>query len=163
MKNFRIKVYSKIIIIEIFLAIVMNMVVPILANYPPHSEETAFQSQVLELSHVGQYILLTSMAVVLQLIMCQFIFKNCFKYVKKFPDVSDEEVVKVRFETYKVNRRLLVTIMIILVSMLLILVSMVSMSTWLLTKFALIYFSLFFSGWIMQTTLIKTDLKDILK
>ena len=163
MKNFRIKVYSKIIIIEIFLAIVMNMVVPILANYPPHSEETAFQSQVLELSHVGQYILLTSMAVVLQLIMCQFIFKNCFKYVKKFPDVSDEEVVKVRFETYKVNRRLLVTIMIILVSMLLILVSMVSMSTWLLTKFALIYFSLFFSGWIMQTTLIKSDLKDILK
>ena len=163
MKHFRVKIYFKIILIEVLLAFIMNFLVPILANYPPHSEEAAFQKQILTLSHNGQYILLTSMAIGLQLIACQFIFKNCFKYVKKFPDVSVEEVIKVRNETYKVNRRLLLTTMVILVSMLLILISMVSMNYWLISKFALIYFSLFFSGWIMQSTLIKDDLKDIIK
>lgn len=163
MKHFRVKIYFKIILIEIILAFVMNFLVPILANYPPHSEESAFQAQILDLSHTGQYILLTSMAIGLQLILCQFIFKNCFKYVKKFPDVSDEEVIKVRLETYKVNRRLLITIMSILIIVLLVLISMVTMNFWLMAKFTLVYFSLFFSGWIMQSTLLKTDLKDIIK
>ena len=163
MKHFRVKIYGKIILIEVFLAVVMNFLVPILANYPPHSEDASFQAQVLELSHVGQYVLLTTMAVILQLIVCQFIFKNCFKYVKKFPDVSDDEVIKVRFETYKINRRLLITTLSILVIMLILLMNMVSMNYWLIAKFALIYFSLFFAGWIVQTTLIKPDLNDIVR
>ena len=44
MKHFRVKIYFKIILIEIILAFVMNFLVPILANYPPHSEESAFQA-----------------------------------------------------------------------------------------------------------------------
>lgn len=163
MKHFRVKIYFKLILIEVLLAFIMNFLVPVLASYPPHSEEAAFQAQLESFTHVQQYILLTSMAIGLQLIVCQFIFKNCFKYVKRFPDVTDDEVIKVRNETYKVNRRLLLTTMVILIVMLLLLINMVSMNVWLITKFALIYFSLFFSGWIMQSTLIKIDLKDIIK
>ena len=52
MKNFKIKIYSKIILIDIIIALIMSILVPVLANYPPHSEELAFQSQVLKVSHI---------------------------------------------------------------------------------------------------------------
>ena len=163
MKNFKIKIYSKIILIDIIIALIISILVPVLANYPPHSEELAFQSQVLKVSHIWQYIILLIVTCTIHLIMCKFIFKNSFNYVKKFPAVSDDEVIKVRFETYKANRRLLISTIITFVIDLLLLINMIIFNSWLITKLSLIFFSLLMSSWIMQTILIKSNLKDLVK
>ena len=141
MKKFKIKIYSKIILIDIIIALIMSILVPVLANYPPHSEELAFQSQVLKVSHIWQYIILLIVTCTIHLIMCKFIFKNSFNYVKKFPAVSDDEVIKVRFETYKANRRLLISTIITFVIDLVLLINMIIFNSWLIAKLSLIFFS----------------------
>ena len=163
MKKFKIKIYSKIILIDIIIALIMSILVPVLANYPPHSEELAFQSQVLKVSHIWQYFILLIVTCTIHLIMCKFIFKNSFNYVKKFPAVSDDEVIKVRFETYKANRRLLISTIITFVIDLVLLINMIIFNSWLIAKLSLILFSLLMSSWIMQTILIKSNLKDLVK
>ena len=163
MKKFKFKIYSKIIAIDIFLTLLMTILVPILANYPPHSNELLLQPKFLKISFLGQYTLLTIICIFFQLFVCKFVFKNCFNYAKKFPAVSNEEVIKARFETYKANKRLLISNIITLTITLFIIYSMIPLNSWLVTKLFFIFFSMFFSGWIMKSFLIKSDLNDIVK
>ena len=163
MKKFKFKIYSKIIVIDIILTLLMTILVPILANYPPHYNELLLQPKFLKISFWGQYTLLTIICIFFQLFVCKFVFKNCFNYAKKFPAVSNEEVIKARFETYKVNKRLLISNIITLTITLFIIYSMIPLNSWLVMKLFFIFFSMFFSGWIMKSFLIKSDLNDIVK
>ena len=56
MKNFKFKIYAKIIILQIIVIFLMSQLVPLLLNYPPNSEEAVFQSQIEPFSHAMQYI-----------------------------------------------------------------------------------------------------------
>ena len=55
MKKFKFKIYSKIIVIDIILTLLMTILVPILANYPPHSNELLLQPKFLKISFWWQY------------------------------------------------------------------------------------------------------------
>lgn len=163
MKRFKLHIYFKIFLVELFLMMVMTLLVPLLANYPPHSEEFAFQAQIEKVNHIMQYSIFTIVAFVIQYFVGLLIFKKTFKYVKKFPDVSKEQTIKVRKELFQVNRNLLITQVVILVILFISLNAMVNITYLLEIKFSLTYFSLFFAAWVLETSLIKDDINDIIK
>lgn len=164
MKKLRLKIYSKLIIVETLVIIAMRFLIPLLANYPPYSEMKAFQLKIESLTHNMQYLLLGVLAVTMHIVFINIYFKDIFKYLKK--DINNttlEETKKIRKQCYSIPQKLIVIQLILLSLMLIILFSIVEMSLGLWFKFLLIYFSFFTATWVISIVLIKKDLNQIIE
>lgn len=164
MKNIRLKIYSKLVLLEVFIIIGMRFLVPTLSNYPPYSELSEFQLKIEALTHDQQYILLGIIAIILHLIFITLFFRNIFKYLKKDKSqVSIEETIHVRKDCFNIPRKLLLIQICILAIVLSMLFTMVQISIVLCIKFLLIYFSFFIASWALSMALIKEDLNKIIE
>lgn len=164
MKNLKIRIYSKLIFVEIAVISIMRFLLPVLANYPPYSETPSFQLKVETLTHNAQYVLLGVIAITLHLIFINIFFKNIFNYLKKNPEETTiEETNKIRQECYNIPKKLIIIQLVLLSLMLVVLFTMVEMSISLFIKFLLIYFSFFTAVWVISIVLIKKDLNKIIE
>ena len=55
MKNIKFRIYAKAVGLQIALIVAMRFLMPLLANYPPFSETTAFQNEVEAMTHPLEY------------------------------------------------------------------------------------------------------------
>lgn len=164
MKNLKIRIYSKLIFVEIAVISIMRFLLPVLANYPPYSETPSFQLKVETLTHNAQYVLLGVIAITLHLIFINIFFKSIFNYLKKNPEETTiEETNKIRQECYNIPKKLIIIQLVLLSLMLVVLFTMVEMSISLFIKFLLIYFSFFTAVWVISIVLIKKDLNKIIE
>ncbi len=163
MKNLKIRIYSKLIIVEIAVISIMRFLLPVLANYPPFSETASFQLKIETLTHDVQYLLLGVTAITLHLIFINMFFKHIFNYLKKDVNkITLKETNKIREECYNIPKKLMIIQLILLSLTLIILFAMVEMSVMLFIKFLLIYFSFFITVWVISIVLIKKDLNKII-
>lgn len=164
MKNIKIKIYTKLIVLEIVVIVIMRFLIPVLSNYPPYSESPDFQVKIETISHDEQYILLGVFAIILQLFLTHFFFSDIFKYLKKDKkNVSKEETELVREKCFLIPKKLFIAQTLLLAVVLCMLFSMVQISIVLCIKFLLIYFSFFTASWVISTVLIKNDLNNIIE
>ena len=163
MKNFKVKIYTKLIVVEVVIIFMMKFLVPILANYPPLSEVAAFQQKVEALTHNTQYFLLGLVAILLHLIFINKYFKKIFDYIDKKPNkVTVKETNEVREECYVIPQKLMMIQAILLAIMLAVLFNLVKMSLLLFVKLLFIYFSFFTAAWVISILLIKKDLNEVI-
>lgn len=164
MKNIKLRIYLKLISIEVVIILTMRFLVPILSNYPPYSEDVGFQMKIESLSHNQQYLLLGIIAILLQVLFIHLFFSDIFKYLKKDKkDVSTAETEKIRKICFKIPNKLLLVQTLLLCLMLTLLFSMVKISIVLCLKFLLIYFSFFTASWVISMALIQGDLNKIIE
>lgn len=164
MKNIKLKIYSKLVILELVVIVLMRFLIPLLSNYPPNSEDIAFQMKIESLSHDQQYIILGIFAIILQLFLTRFFFSDIFKYLKKDKKkVTIKETELVRQQCFNIPTKLLLVQTLLLTVVLFMLFSMVQISIVLCVKFLLIYFSFFTASWVLSMALIKNDLNKIIE
>ncbi len=163
-QNTKIKrnIYLKIILLEIILVISMRFLVPVLANYPPYSEEHSFQLQFELITHNMQYVLLGVSAVFIHIFFINRLFKKIFIYMKKNPSqVSREEAELIRQDCFKIRPKIALIQLILLILILSSLFVLMDMTITLIVKFTLMYFTFFLSAAIISSLLIRADIDKI--
>lgn len=164
MKNLKLRIYSKLLLLEVAVIVLMRFLIPVLSNYPPYSEAIDFQLKIEVLTHDQQYILLGIFALLLQTFFIKIFFSDIFKYKKKDPkDVTIKETEQVRLQCYKIPKKLFFVQTVLLGIVLCMLFSMVQISIILCIKFLLIYFSFFTASWVISMVLIRSDLNAIIE
>ena len=164
MKNLKLRIYSKLLLLEVAVIVLMRFLIPVLSNYPPYSEAIDFQLKIEVLTHDQQYILLGIFALLLQTFFIKIFFSDIFKYIKKDPkDVTIKETEQVRLQCYKIPKKLFFVQTVLLGIVLCMLFSMVQISIILCIKFLLIYFSFFTASWVIYMVLIRSDLNAIIE
>lgn len=164
MKNLKLRIYSKLLLLEVAVIVLMRFLIPVLSNYPPYSEAIDFQLKIEVLTHDQQYILLGIFALLLQTFFIKIFFTDIFKYIKKDPkDVTIKETEQVRLQCYKIPKKLFFVQTVLLGIVLCMLFSMVQISIILCIKFLLIYFSFFTASWVISMVLIRSDLNAIIE
>ena len=164
MKNLKLRIYSKLLLLEVTVIVLMRFLIPVLSNYPPYSEAIDFQLKIEVLTHDQQYILLGIFALLLQTFFIKIFFSDIFKYIKKDPkDVTIKETEQVRLQCYKIPKKLFFLQTVLLGIVLCMLFSMVQISIILCIKFLLIYFSFFTASWVISMVLIRSDLNAIIE
>lgn len=164
MKNLKLRIYSKLLLLEVTVIVLMRFLIPVLSNYPPYSEAIDFQLKIEVLTHDQQYILLGIFALLLQTFFIKIFFSDIFKYIKKDPkDVTIKETEQVRLQCYKIPKKLFFVQTVLLGIVLCMLFSMVQISIILCIKFLLIYFSFFTASWVISMVLIRSDLNAIIE
>lgn len=164
MKNLKLRIYSKLLLVEVAVIVLMRFLIPVLSNYPPYSEAIDFQLKIEVLTHDQQYILLGIFALLLQTFFIKIFFSDIFKYIKKDPkDVTIKETEQVRLQCYKIPKKLFFVQTVLLGIVLCMLFSMVQISIILCIKFLLIYFSFFTASWVISMVLIRSDLNAIIE
>lgn len=164
MKNLKLRIYSKLLLLEVAVIVLMRFLIPVLSNYPPYSEAIDFQLKIEVLTHDQQYILLGIFAFLLQTFFIKIFFSDIFKYIKKDPkDVTIKETEQVRLQCYKIPKKLFFVQTVLLGIVLCMLFSMVQISIILCIKFLLIYFSFFTASWVISMVLIRSDLNAIIE
>lgn len=164
MKNLKLRIYSKLLLLEVAVIVLMRFLIPVLSNYPPYSEAIDFQLKIEVLTHDQQYILLGIFALLLQTFFTKIFFSDIFKYIKKDPkDVTIKETEQVRLQCYKIPKKLFFVQTVLLGIVLCMLFSMVQISIILCIKFLLIYFSFFTASWVISMVLIRSDLNAIIE
>ena len=164
MKNLKLRIYSKLLLLEVAVIVLMRFLIPVLSNYPPYSEAIDFQLKIEVLTHDQQYILLGIFALLLQTFFIKIFFSDIFKYIKKDPkDVTIKETEPVRLQCYKIPKKLFFVQTVLLGIVLCMLFSMVQISIILCIKFLLIYFSFFTASWVISMVLIRSDLNAIIE
>lgn len=164
MKNLKLRIYSKLLLLEVAVIVLMRFLIPVLSNYPPYSEAIDFQLKIEVLTHDQQYILLGIFALLLQTFFIKIFFSDIFKYIKKDPkDVTIKETEQVRLQCYKIPKKLFFLQTVLLGIVLCMLFSMVQISIILCIKFLLIYFSFFTASWVISMVLIRSDLNAIIE
>ena len=164
MKNLKLRIYSKLLLLEVAVIVLMRFLIPVLSNYPPYSEAIDFQLKIEVLTHDQQYILLGIFALLLQTFFIKIFFSDIFKYIKKdTKDVTIKETEQVRLQCYKIPKKLFFVQTVLLGIVLCMLFSMVQISIILCIKFLLIYFSFFTASWVISMVLIRSDLNAIIE
>lgn len=164
MKNLKLRIYSKLLLLEVAVIVLMRFLIPVLSNYPPYSEAIDFQLKIEVLTHDQQYILLGIFALLLQTFFIKIFFSDIFKYIKKDPkDVTITETEQIRLQCYKIPKKLFFVQTVLLGIVLCMLFSMVQISIILCIKFLLIYFSFFTASWVISMVLIRSDLNAIIE
>ena len=164
MKNLKLRIYSKLLLLEVAVIVLMRFLIHVLSNYPPYSEAIDFQLKIEVLTHDQQYILLGIFALLLQTFFIKIFFSDIFKYIKKDPkDVTIKETEQVRLQCYKIPKKLFFVQTVLLGIVLCMLFSMVQISIILCIKFLLIYFSFFTASWVISMVLIRSDLNAIIE
>ena len=160
-------IYAKIIFLEVLVICIMRFFTPVLLNYPPMSEEAAFQSQIEPISHAMQYLSLGSITVIAYIVCLHFLCKNSFKfldlYVKDKSKITFDLIKKVRKDCFVIPKKIIFVQVAIIFVVLLMLFVMLKANVQLCFKFLLVYFAFFTVIAIISSVLIKQDLDVVIK
>lgn len=163
LKHIKRNIYGKLILLEIAVVTLMKVLVPKLSNYPPNSENPAFQKLIEPISHNMQYLLLGSFGIILYVIFVSILLHRVFKYISKDKkDVSFEELQSVRHDCFNFPKKIIFVQLAVIIIVLIILFNSMTLDLHLILKFLLIYFSFFIVTAIISGIIIKNDIDAIL-
>ncbi len=165
MKHIKRNIYGKLILLEVVVIMLMNFLVPKLSNYPPNSENMAFQKQIEPITHNMQYLLLGFLGIVLYITFVSIILKDVFKYVKNYDTVkhSFNELEHIRKKCFIFQKQIIFVQLIVIILVLIILFSSMKLDLHLIFKFLLIYFSFFSVAGLISGILTQSDMDAIIK
>lgn len=83
-KKMKKRLYTLIILVNLILIFVTYKVMPIIQNYPPNSENIAFQKSVEQFSHVEQYIMIFIIGTVIHIFALNRSLRNIYKFLNKY-------------------------------------------------------------------------------
>ena len=166
-KKIKFNIYAKIIFLEIIVLFIMRFFVPILLNYPPMSEEKAFQTQIEPLTHTAQYIVLGTIGIIAYILcltkLCANIFRYLNIYSKNKSEISRNLIEKVRNDCFSIPKKIVIVQVVLIILVLFMFFFMLKAIIQTCFKFMLIYFTFFTAIAIISTILIKQDLDVVIK
>lgn len=98
-KKMRKRLYTLIILVNLILIFVTYNIMPVIQNYPPNSENIAFQKSVEQFSHVEQYLMIFIIGTAIHIFTLNKSLRNIYKFLNKYyrkEKISYEEIKKTR-------------------------------------------------------------------
>ena len=98
-KNFKLKFILMICLIDAISVILIYFIMPLVQNFPPLSENFAFQREVQTLTHIQQYTVVYIIGVTVHLLSFKILMPRIYHYIDKFykkEKISYSEIQAVR-------------------------------------------------------------------
>ena len=95
----KLKFVGLVIIADFIAVLISYFIMPLAQNFPPYTEDFAFQDAVQPLTHIQQYTIALIMGVCIHLFSFNFLTKRIYKYMNKYyrkEKISYEEIKRVR-------------------------------------------------------------------
>ena len=95
----KLKFVGLVILADLIAVIISYFIMPLAQNFPPYTEDFAFQDAVQPLTHVQQYTIALFMGVGIHLFSFSLLTKRIYKYMNKYyrkEKISYEEIKRVR-------------------------------------------------------------------
>ena len=83
LKNFKLKFITMILLVDLVAVVVVYFIMPLVQNFPPLSENFAFQREVQPLTHVQQYTVAYILGISVHLISFRILMRRIYKYLNK--------------------------------------------------------------------------------
>ena len=97
--NFKLKFLLMVLLVDAITVILLYFIMPLVQNFPPFSENIAFQSQLEELTHIQQYIIAYILCISVHTLSFFLLMRKIFAYLKKYYNnekISYNEILQVR-------------------------------------------------------------------
>lgn len=164
-KKMKRRLYTLIVLVNLILIFVTYKVMPIIQNYPPNSENIAFQKSVEQFSHVEQYLMIFVIGTAIHIFALNSSLRKIYKFLNKYhkkEKISYEEIKQTRKDCITVPYKfyLLQIIIVLLLGMSLTLL-MISDGLAIL-KFFLMLLAITTLIEIIQFILIQRELKKVM-
>lgn len=164
-KKMKRRLYTLIILVNLILIFVTYKVMPIIQNYPPNSENVAFQKSVEQFSHIEQYLMIFVVGTAIHIFTLNRSLRKIYKFLNKYhkkEKISYEEIKQTRKDCITVPYKfyLLQIIIVLLLGMSLTLL-MISDGLAIL-KFFLMLLAITTLIEIIQFILIQRELKNVM-
>ena len=164
-KKMKLRLYTLIIFVNLILIFVTYKVMPIIQNYPPNSENIAFQKSVEKLSHVEQYIMIFVVGTAIHIFTLNKSLKNIYRFLNKYHNkekISYDEIKETRKDCITVPYKFyLLQIIIVLVLGMALTFLLISDGLAIL-KFFLMLLAITTLIEIIQFTFIQRELKNVM-
>ena len=165
-KKIKSKLYFLLIVINLVLLYCTYKVMPIIQNYPPNSENIAFQKSVEQFSHIEQYFMIFIVATSLHIFALNKALKNICNFLNKYhkkQKISYDEIKNVRKDCINVPYKFYIIQMIIVLVLGMTLTLILISNGLAILKFFLMLFAITSLIEIMQFILIQKELKEVMK
>ena len=99
LKNFKLKLILMVLLLDAITAVLVYFVMPIVQNFPPLSENFAFQEEVQVLTHIEQYTIVYIIGILIHLFSFNLVMKKIYIYIDKYnkkEPISYQEIKNVR-------------------------------------------------------------------
>lgn len=164
-KKMKLRLYTLIIFVNLILIFVTYKVMPIIQNYPPNSENIAFQKSVEKLSHVEQYIMIFVVGTAIYIFTLNKSLKNIYRFLNKYHNKE-----KIPYDEIKETRKDCITVpyKFYLLQIIIVLVLGMSLTFLLISdglailKFFLMLLAITTLIEIIQFTFIQRELKNVM-
>ncbi len=164
-KKMKLRLYILIILVNLILIFVTYKIMPIIQNYPPNSENIAFQKSVEKLSHVEQYIMIFVVGTAIHIFTLNKSLKNIYRFLNKYHNkekISYDEIKETRKDCITVPYKFyLLQIIIVLVLGMSLTFLLISDGLAIL-KFFLMLLAITTLIEIIQFTFIQRELKNVM-
>lgn len=99
LKKFKLKLTTMLLIIDAIAVILVYFIMPSVQNFPPLSEDFAFQEEVQQFTHIEQYSVVYIIGISIHSLAFSILLRKIYKYLDKYyrkEQISYEEIKNVR-------------------------------------------------------------------
>lgn len=140
LKNFKLKFILMICIIDAISVVLIYFIMPLVQNFPPLSEDFAFQKEVQELTHIQQYTVVYIIGVAVHLLSFSILMPRIYRYIDKFyrkEKISYAEIQAVRKDCINIPYKVFFVQLILIISIGIIFNFIMLASTFAIIRFTL--------------------------
>ena len=119
LKNFKLKLILTLLIVDAIAVILVYFIMPSVQNFPPFSEDFAFQAEVQQFTHIQQYTVVYIIGICIHLLSFSFLMKKIYKYLDKYyqkKEISYEEIKNVRKDCINIPYKIFFVQMVLITS-----------------------------------------------
>lgn len=99
LKNFKLKFTAMVLVLDLVAVVLIYFVMPLVQNFPPLSEDFAFQAEVQPVTHVEQYTICYLIGISIHLLSFNVLMRKIHKYLDKYykkEKISYQEIKTIR-------------------------------------------------------------------
>ena len=119
LKNFKLKLILTLLVVDAIAVILVYFIMPSVQNFPPFSEDFAFQAEVQQFTHIQQYTVVYIIGICIHLLSFSFLMKRIYKYLDKYyqkKEISYEEIKNVRKDCINIPYKIFFVQMVLITS-----------------------------------------------
>ena len=117
--NFKLKFLLMVLVVDAITVILLYFIMPLVQNFPPLSENIAFQEQLEELTHIQQYIIAYILCISVHTLSFFLLMRKIFAYLKKYYNndkISYNEILSVRKDCINIPYKVFLVQMVLIIA-----------------------------------------------
>ena len=117
--NFKLKFLLMVLVVDAITVILLYFIMPLVQNFPPLSENIAFQEQLEELTHIQQYIIAYILCISVHTFSFFLLMRKIFAYLKKYYNnakISYDEILDVRKDCINIPYKVFLVQMVLIIA-----------------------------------------------